>query len=193
MSSYLDIARACDAWLRKNVPQYTPGGGWNKSKYERKPEIAPASTKKGSIRVPRDPSEPKKVYNQGYTYRKRDRKKYATDEERRAVMSESSKRNWASMTPEQKAERIRKIQASRPKKHTVPRHLRPEWIEYRRKWQRENKKVLTDPAEIQARRDKAKARYHAKDPAARSAEHKIRRDRYRAKRKAEKEKGLPIS
>lgn len=172
MSSYLDISRACDAWLRKNCPQYTPGGGWNKSKFTQ------GNTPTQQNALPR---------------KRKPRAKYATDEERRAAISAAVKARWAAMTKETKAARVTKIQANRPKKEVVPRHMRPEWKAYRLAWQRANRKPVTDPVEIQKRRDKARKRYAALDPVVRKERNRIRKERQRAKRKAEKEKGLQVA
>jgi hypothetical protein len=195
VSSYLDIQRACDRWLQKNCPQRSSAIEFGiKSHFVSKqaresekiqPDYKPASTNKGGIRVQRDASILETRIKKPAERKKRSRAKYATEEERRAVMSEASKRRWASMTPEVKAEQIKKAIAAKKPKNTIPRHKRPEWKAYKLAWDRANKKPLTDPVKIQERRDAAKRRYHATDPEIRAKQHKIRRDKYRAKKKAQ--------
>ena len=81
--SFEDIARACDRWLQKrNLKTLSP--------YVKFGSIKAFEPKKAKVKKPR------KV------------RKYATADERIKELREKALAQWANMTPEEKAERIRK-------------------------------------------------------------------------------------
>lgn len=183
------IGKACDAWLAR---RYALEGRrpaisqWRKATEYRAPEphldaareaarlakAVAAHKPKGKavkITVPRDP-KPNKSVKPPRKHKPRV-KKYATPEERRAAMAANTAAYWAEMDPAKRAERLEAMR-QRKIKHPadVPRHKRPEWLAYKREWERQRRKThpLTE-AQLEHRRAQARKNDRAR----------------RAKRKAE--------
>ena len=160
--SFADVARACDAWLKKHCPQPPRKFGeirrsMPKLEFGKVSNVIelPASRDVGSMRVPREkpPKKPK--------WKRPSAKRYASDEERREAIRVMVKAHWASLTPEERAARSHKSNGNRPKRET-PRWLDPKYKAYKNEWQRQRRQLHPLREEqLKERREKAKVKYHA--------------------------------
>lgn len=176
--TFADIGRACDIWLKKHCPEPPKKRFGDFRTTPPKPPEASSDT--GKIKVPREKKP---------AWKKPSIARYASDEERKEALRAIVKAHWASLTPEQKEARSLKSNRGKPKGE--PRWKLPEQKAYKNQWVKEHRKAnpLTE-AELEARRQKAKAKYHEKNTPEMRA--KIQERKRRAK-EAKKEAGIQVS
>jgi len=190
------LGKACDEWLQK---RYALEGRkvtnqWYKSG-QHKPPAVDSATKALAVRIrdhrPKPKAKakakapkPKKQSTYTYRYQKRNRAKYSTEAERTEAKRQGALSRWNAMTPEQRAAHVEKMAAKRKKPaNPVPRHLRPEWAEYRREWQRQHRqKTVLTPEQIEERRRKSRELYARQDPEKKRQQNAQRRQRQKAKK-----------
>jgi len=173
--TFADIGRACDNWLKKHCPE-------------------PPRKRFGDFRAtpPRPPEPPKDVQvpkEKKPAWKRPSIARYASDEERREALRAIVKAHWANLTPEQKEARSLKSNQGRPKQEA--RWKQPKQKAYKNKWVKEHRKAnpLTE-AELEIRRQKAKAKYHEKN----TPEMRARiQERKRRAKEAKKEAGIQVS
>lgn len=178
---YADVAKACDAWLNKRMLNIASPFGKRFGVPKTGPR-PPCPEMDRKIEIVERVAVLKKKRT-----RNRPAAKYATPEERAAAIRAQMKRFWETMPAEQKAARMAKVNARKPKSD-VPRWKRDSWKKYKSAWDRERRKNNLETEEQKNRRlENARKRYLIKRESPEfKAKEKAKRERYRAKIKATK-------
>ena len=183
------LGKACDQWLQKRYATEGRKFGtvWGKSggkapetevqRLARK--IREHAAKKSTAKKSTKPAAPKR--ERSYKPRKRrSASRFASPQERKAAVSAAMVAAWANMTPEARAVRLEKMR--RKPKSDVPRHKRPEWLAYKRAYDKKRRQTdVLSPEAIAKRRADARRQYAARDPELRKAQNAERRARHKAK------------